>query len=472
MTTFNAAWKDASRTGRFCPPVDYDPDWFEKLPKAKYCKDLPERMLGSPTVEALGPIFEMEDILRKVRFRPPYDRERETKLPKSHRLHQLPLIWELVEPLPVHYVLMNAISINVRHRQLKQCPFKSRRNRLLYDLPDNAVQFTKCTNDLSTPAPAILVFGPSGHGKGVLIESCLNLFPYQACRHESYTDGRKVGIAQAVWIKIDCSFDATVQGIAYGLFSGLDNALGTNYVGEFSKKGLTIDTLLIHWQRLAVKHSLGILWVDELQCLESGGKANTKKILNFFLKVSNLLGVLIIFSGTNTVAKLFAPRFHNARRVCSGGTIEIELYKTSTDPRWDQIFMPMLFRYQWVKHPLDWQKGENGDKTIPDKVFALTSGIHVLAVLMWILVQKTAIENGTERITVEGLQAVYDHQFKPMHPALIALRSKRKDRLAKYEDMLPVKDILDDFMRDSCGAETERALAYLTGKAKAKSSRA
>jgi hypothetical protein len=468
MATFDISWKEAASEARHGRQVNFDPNWFKKLPKAKYCKDLPEFMLGSPTVEALGPIYEMEDILRKVRFRPPYNRERETKLSKSHRLHHLPLMWEIVEPLPAHYVLMNAISINVRHRQLKQCPFKRRRDQLLYDLPEKGIQFTRCTNDLKTPAPAILMYGPSGQGKGVLIESCLRLFPYQACRHDAYTDGIRVDIAQVVWTKIDCSFDATVQGIAYGLFAGLDNALGTDYLSEFTKKGLTIDTLLIHWQRLAVKHSLGILWVDEVQCLETGGKANAKKILNFFLKVSNLLGVTIIFSGTNAVAKLFAPRFHNARRVCSGGTVEVELYKTSADPRWNEMFMPTLFRYQWVKQPLHWEKGESGDRTISDKVFALTCGIHVLAVLMWILVQKAAIENGTEVITIDGLQAVYDRQFKPLHPALAALRSKRKDRLARYEDMLPVKDVLDNLMRETCGAELERALAFLRARARAR----
>ena len=206
---------------------------------------------------------------------------------------------------------------------------------------------------------------------------------------------------------------------------------------------------------------MGVLWVDEVQCLDTGGKAHTKKILNFFLKVSNLLGVTIIFSGTNAVAKLFAPRFHNARRICSGGTVEIELYETAKDPRWHSMFMKTLFRYQWVKNPIAWNEK---DMTIPDKVFQLTRGVHVLAVLMWILVQKDAIENDTETISVAGLQRVYDRQFIALHPALKALASKRRDKLAAHEDMLPAKDVLDNLMRATAGAELERAMAFLQGE--------
>lgn len=431
----------------------FDPEWASKLPKAEYCKDLPAYMLGSPIVEALGPIYEMEEVFDGVRFHPSYNREQDTHRSKAQRLHHLPLIWEIVEPLPNHHALMNAISINVRHRLRKQCPLRQRRARLLYDLPNSGIILSEC-NRLRSPATAILVCGPSGQGKGVLVESCLNLLPYQACYHDKYSDGRTLDIAQVLWAKLDCSFDATVTGIAYGLFGGLDSALGTNYLEEFTKKGLTNDTLLVHWQRLALKHCLGVLWVDEAQCLESNGKATTNRLLNFFLKASNLLGITIIFSGTNAVAKLFSPRLHNARRICSGGMIEVELYKTAADPGWCGLFMRALFRYQWVKKPIDWDQG------ISDKVFALTRGIHALAALIWILVQKDAIESGLEVITIDGLQKVYDNQFRPLHPCLAALRSKRKDKLARYEDLLPVKDVLEA-LEAGVGSELERARAYL-----------
>ena len=83
---------------------------------------------------------------------------------------------------------------------------------------------------------------------------------------------------------------------------------------------------------------------------------------------------------------------------------------------------------------------------------------------MWMLVQKVAIESKVEAITVDGLQKVYDQQFRPLHPCLDALRSKRRDRLNKYEDMLPAKDVLENFMREAVGDEMERARAYLRAK--------
>ncbi len=428
-------------------------DWIKDLPRARYCKDLPEQFVGVPNVEALGPIPSIDEINKSVTCRPKYDRAKDIWRPLEHRLHCLPLLTEVVEPLPIHFALWNAISINVRHRQMRLNYFKRHRRELEFGLDQKPVQLKDCySNRLKSPAPAILVCGPTGSGKNNAIESCLNIFPYQACWHEKYTDGRPINLAQVVWAKIDCSYDATISGIAYGLFGSLDDALGTNYLGEFVDKRLTNDTLLAFWQRLAVKHSLAVLWVDEVNCLVEGGKADGKLILNFFLKVSNLLGIVIIFSGTNAASGLFASKAHNARRVCTGGTFEIELYPNAKDETFSELFLRPIFRYQWVKNPVPYGNGYR------DVIFELTCGIHAIVVLLWLLTQKEAIESGLETISVKLLREVYAKQLKPLHAALEAAR---QGDTSKYEDLLPLKDALKKIISQAAKTDLERAKAFL-----------
>lgn len=445
-------WQSAASHAR-PETMNFDPEWAKNLPAARYCTDLPSFYQGVPTVEAMGPILDMKAALDAIGWDPPDALTCDFSAPAEHRLHALPFLEEMVTALPFHHALYLSISSNARHRLLKIDEF--RRRQLVYSLPDEGVTFTECseqkvnldiceeqpaknfqTNKLRSPAAAILVLGPSGSGKGVAIESCLGTFPYQACFHSEYK-GRQLNYAQILWSKLDCSFDTSLHGIANELFASLDAPLGTNYFEEFSKGHMNIDTKLLFWQRLALKHNLAILWVDEINCLRV--ESESLRLLNFFLKVSNLLGITIIFSGTSAAAKLFSRTLHNARRSCSGGAYEITPY--IQDEIWDRIVFRRLLRYQWIKHPAAY------NQDLSNKLLNLSAGIHHVVVLLWILAQSDAIQGGRESITVEALDDVYQRHLGPLHAALAALRSKKRKKLAIYEDLLPAHSVMQEMMK-------------------------
>lgn len=460
-------WQSAATHAR-PEKLDFDPEWASKLPRAKYCFSLPGFYLGVPTIEAMGPILDMKQAVDAINWDPPNALNSNFDAPAEHRLHALPFIEEMVTALPFHHALHQSISINSRHRLLKIDEL--RRRQLIYALPKEGITFSECskkpidleiyaaeaagkfqTNKLHSPAAAILVLGPSGSGKGVAIEGCLGTLPYQACFHTEYK-GRQLNYAQVLWAKVDCSFDYSLHGVANGLFAALDAPLGTNYFAEFAMGRINIDTKLLYWQRLALKHNLAILWVDEINCLRVDGEGI--RLLNFFLKVSNLLGITIIFSGTSAAAKLFSKTLHNARRSCSAGCFEITPF--TEDKIWSGIVLPRLLRYQWVKKPA--ALTDSLSKTL----LHLSAGIHHVVTLLWILVQSDAMQSGSESITAEALDRVYQQHLGPLHAALAALRSKKRRRLAVYEDLLPAPSVLEGIAKKALHS-TEGAAAYLAG---------
>jgi hypothetical protein len=191
-------------------------------------------------------------------------------------------------------------------------------------------------------------------------------------------------------------------------------------------------------------HFLGVLFVDEIQCLMLRGDEEAKLALSLFLKIANVCRVPIVFSGTYAAVKLFSKVARNARRVCSGGYFDLALATSYDDVLWDKLIVALIWnKYQWVPEPAPLTEA------LRKQLFGLTRGILAVFIALHRASQVYAIRRGLKTVDGSVLKKVYDEQFVLLHPALDALGSNKKNRLEKFEDLLPPKDQLDTLLRPS-----------------------
>jgi hypothetical protein len=434
-----------------------------RFPRARYSDvGLPQRYKGNPLIECLGALQTRDQQFEQLRQLPEYDPASERLLSAEARVHSVAAISDLVQPLPIHFSLSSGISMLIREGYVRRNPFSSRALQRLYKVKEEGAVWSECPRRVAVkPAPALMVTGVSGAGKNVAVESILEGYE-QVIWHDSYREA-VLDMPQVNFLKLDCSFDASIKGMALGLFAGFDAVLGTKYQEQFEGKGLSIDTMLLHWQQIASTFRLGALWVDEVNCLYSESGSAGKQALNFFLKVSNLTGIPCLFSGTYKAVKLFAASLQNARRICTAGYYDLALAKSAADPVWAKLLLPAVWRYQWVPNPAPLTE------KLASVLFALTQAVPAILVLLCRLSQKAAIELGQDTVDEKLIGAVYHEQLVPLHAALAALRSNRRDRLLRFEDLMPPKKLLAELMGTGSRMAEAQTLGYLLDKTGARS---
>ncbi len=430
-----------------------------EFPRASYSDvGLPQRYKGNPLIECLGSLTTRDQQFEQLLWLPEYDHASESLLPAEARLHSIAAISDLVQPLPIHFSLASGISMLIREGYVRRNPLSNRALRRLYKVKEKGAVWSECPRRLAVKsAPALMVTGVSGAGKNVAVESILGGYE-QVIWHDCYGE-TELDMPQVNYLKLDCSFDASIKGMALGLFAGFDALLHTKYQEQFEGKGMSIDTMLLHWQQIASTFRLGALWVDEVNCLYSESGSAGKQALNFFLKVSNLTGIPCLFSGTYKAVKLFAASLQNARRICTAGYYDLALAKSAADPVWAKLLLPAVWRYQWVRNPAPLTE------KLVSVLFALTQAVPAILVLLCRLSQKAAIELGRDTVDEKLLGQVYHEQLVPLHAALAALRSNRRDRLLRFEDLMPPKKLLAELMGAGSRTAEAQTLDYLLDKA-------
>lgn len=142
---------------------------------------------------------------------------------------------------------------------------------------------------------------------------------------------------------------------------------------------------------------------------------------------SNVVGVPLLIAGTPKAKSLFEKTFRLARRFCDPGSILFT--NLAEDEEWEH-FLERLFQYQWIKNPYLL------DKKMSKALYKLTQGIHSLVIRIFQIAQITAIRDGTEQLSIQLFEETAKSRFGLVQPMLSALRSKRKNRIELYDDLL------------------------------------
>ncbi|ASS91884.1 ATP-binding protein [Aeribacillus pallidus] len=396
---------------------------------------------NNPFIEALPPIFSEDDVLERFMVTPritEQDKLSETNI----RYHVLKRIKNFIQPLPIHFEVERRLSTLIRRGYLARNPLDKsffERIRVLHELREDEKEAHKYIeeriNYIRSTADSLAIIGISGIGKTTAIERLLSMYP-QVIKHELY----KVQFfnrTQIVWLKIDCPYDGSLSTLCKSFFKAIDDLLGTHYLEKFGYFQRVTSTMLLYMTSLASLYGIGVLVIDELQHLLNS-KHEQEEMLNFFVTLSNTVGIPTVLIGTSKAQLLFKGNFRQARRAASDGSIIWD--RMAEDSEEWEFFLETLWNIQCLK-----EHTELSDE-LKKAFYDECQGITAVAVNLFILAQERVLFDETnidEKITPQVLRQTAKVDMKIIQPMLNAIRKNNIKAMYKYEDIMIN---LDDLM--------------------------
>ena len=390
---------------------------------------------SNPLIQALPPIFSPREFARRVARLPQFDPE-ERELEPHYRFHCIERLSRYFDPQNKSVELQQQICVLIMEGYLGRNPLNpeyARRSRQIYQAIE-ARDGKNLENYVSVPtsASSLTLIGPSGIGKTTNLINILNLYP-QVIVHPDYS------VYQLVWLKVDCPHAGSLKGLCTDIFLAADRLLGTNYFKKFGSKGNSEDYMLAQVAQLAHTQHLGVLIVDEMQNLAKA-KRGRDELLNFLVKMDNIIGVPVIRAATNEAFPIFQGNFRNARRAI--GKAGVVWDRMSKDREWEH-FLKGIWEYQWTKIFVPITEKVNGEEKIIEKIseafYEECQGIIDIAIKLYKMVQWRAISLGSEEITVELIHRVAEEGLQIVKPMLDAIRSGKKELMQRYGDIAPLE---------------------------------
>lgn len=385
---------------------------------------------GNPLIEALPPVFREFEIMDHVAYLP-YHSDDERQLPKEVRSQCVQRLANYVEPLSIYFDLEQRFSRVIRHGYVARNPMKplyASRLRKGYNLISSGKYPFTADLDTRSKTAGFSIIGYSGVGKTTAIERILSMYP-QVILHSRY-QGKNLSLFQVVYVKLDCPFDGSLKGLCINFFQEIDRLIGTDYFKKFGSTRNTVDMMIAVMSQVASVHCVGILIIDEIQHLSFAKSGGSDKMLNFFVTLTNTIGIPVVLVGTPKAMGVLQGDFRQARR----GTGQGDLFwdRMKNDDLWEYV-MEGMWKYQWTKLPTDL----NSD--IIDTFYDESQGIIDIAVKLYACVQWEAMmKGGNERITPELIGKTAKKRLNLVMPMLAALRSGDMKKLAMYEDIRPI----------------------------------
>ncbi|MGR5940581.1 ATP-binding protein [Bacillus pacificus] len=396
---------------------------------------------NNPFIEALPPIFDEDDVLERFMVTPRIT-EQDKQSEMNIRYHVLKRVKNFIQPLPIHFEVERRLSTLIRRGYLARNPLDKtflERIRVLHQLREDEEEAHKYIDErlnyIRSTADSLSIIGISGIGKTTAIERLLLMYP-QVIKHEVYK-GQAFNRTQIVWLKIDCPYDGSLSTMCKGFFKAIDDLLGTRYLEKYGYLNRVTSTMLLHMTSLASMYGIGVLVIDEIQHLLHS-KNDQEEMLNFFVTLSNTVGIPTVLIGTSKAQQLFKGNFRQARRAASDGAIIWD--RMAEDSEEWEFFLETLWELQCLKTSSE-LTGE-----IKKTFYEECQGITSVAVNLFILAQERALfdeSNEGETITSRVLKKTAKEDMKIIQPMLNAIRKNDLKVMYKYEDIMIN---LDDLM--------------------------
>ncbi|MDR5899481.1 ATP-binding protein [Halomonas vilamensis] len=357
--------------------------------------------------------------------------EAEKSLPGHIRRHaMMRILDQFLYPTKSHLQLEQMISGMIRRGYLCRNIAAVAYQRNLDDA--GRTDFTAVARNAGNAALVSSVIGCSGTGKSTAVEAILQSYP-QAIYHPDYHH------AQLVWLKVECPHDGSVKNLCTNFFRAVDDALGTDYQQLYVKSRSSAESMLGDIARVSALHSIGLLVIDEIQHLEKSRSGGAAKMLNFFVTLTNVIKVPVLFIGTPKALELFQPTMRSARRAAQFGSLEwgrfscVSNDETASD--WEKFFK-RLWKLQWFKSPTPYTQ------EMMSLFWDLTQGIAHIAVALFYLSQARAVIASREILDSSLIIKTYQEELAMVHPMISALKSGREERILKYADLdVPTESI-------------------------------
>lgn len=386
---------------------------------------------NNPFIEGLPHIFSYNNILDRFTRYPIVDDIEKTKN-KNLRHHMIKRIKNFIQPLPDHFTIENKLSTLIRRGYLARNPLDKNyfeRLRILDDMHSMKQEerddtLNKNMEHIRSTADSLSIIGISGIGKTTTIERLLLMYP-QIIKHEEYK-GRALSRTQIVWLKIDCPYDGNLATLCKNFFKTIDDLLGTRYLEKYGYLNRITSSMMLHMTSLASMYGIGVLVIDEIQHLINS-KNDPDEMLNFFVTLTNTVGIPTVLIGTFKALKIFKRDFRQARRAGSEGNIIWDrMDKDSVE--WN-LFIETLWEFQWLKNKVELTQ------EMKELFYDECQGITSVAVNLFILAQERALNTDNEKITKQTVSKTSKEDFYMIQPMMKALRNNNRTEIMKYEDI-------------------------------------
>lgn len=411
--------------------------------EAIYKKQEIEEYSYNPFIEALPPIFTAEDVIEKFTVLPLITNEDRCKA-ENLRYHIIKRTKNFLQPLPIHIEIERRLSTLIRRGYLARNPLDKSflgKLRILNMLDDTLIKKNKLQDELGnirTTADSISIIGISGIGKTTAIERLLLMYP-QIIKHFEYK-GEGFTRTQIVWLKIDCPYDGSLSTLCKNFFKAIDDILGTRYLEKFGYSSRITSTMMINMTKLAWRYGIGVLVIDEIQHLLNT-KNHKEEMLNFFVTLTNTVGIPTVLIGTSKAQKVFNGNFRQARRAGSDGSIIWDRMQKDSQ-EWD-FFLRSIWEFQGLKNV-----SELTDK-MKDTFYDECQGITAVAVNLFLLAQERALQDGKEELTVSIIRETAKKDLHMIQPMIKALRNNNLANIMKYEDIsIDYEEIANSYARN------------------------
>ncbi|WP_162003583.1 ATP-binding protein [Microvirga tunisiensis] len=270
---------------------------------AEYRPAILEEYKGNPLIEALPPLTDISDLMRAFgRF--PLVSDEERTLSPVMRMQAISRLDNYLEPLPQHFEVADTLNLILRGGYVHRNPLRPDYRAELIRLYRHSLDGDRRSLFAAPPstAPSFALFGISGLGKSTVIEQTLSFLP-QALLHKKYK------FLQLVWLKLDCPGGGSIKQLLLALTEAIDSLIGTKYKPR-RLRDTSVEEFIIEAAKIAARHYLGVLVIDEIQNLLAAKGVGVETLLNFLVMFQNIAKIPIVFIGTPQALSVLADRIH------------------------------------------------------------------------------------------------------------------------------------------------------------------
>ena len=396
--------------------------------EAIYSEQELEEYKGNPFIEALPlPNYDSSFIIDQLAYYPKYS-EQERQLDRNYRLNCVSRLFRYFQPLDKHLLIERMFSQTIRAGYLCRNPIQTKHVEALqkgYQSLKSGEKF-KYNLESFNAVHGFSIIGVSGIGKTTAVEKILSTYS-QVIIHSNYKDILP-SVYQVVYLKLDCPFDGSLKALCRMFFQELDRLLGTEYYRLYGRSKYSIDEMMISMTQLVRLHGIGCVVLDEIQCLSMSKSGGAEKMLNFFMSLTNILGIPFILIGTMKALSVLQLDFRQARRGAGQGNIIWE--RMSNDSMWN-LLIEGMWRYQWTSNEIELTP------EISNALYDESQGIIDIAIKIYAMAQMNAISSGSETITAHDIHTIAKEQLSLVQPMVNALRSGMISEIAKFDDIRP-----------------------------------
>ena len=394
---------------------------------------------GNILVEKLGQIKSRKEISKFLTYLPKLPPTNIESIPRHIRLHLLQDVRDLHVPGLNEARLGESLDLMLRQSYKYRDPkLNNTWSKLYGSVPEQKI--------ITAPPMVMGVSGHSGVGKTQSTRKSLSGYR-QVITHDKFPNIVNQ-FNQVVWISVDVPSSGKSEHLAMNLMNAWDQALASqvdSYTPRFTeslrKNKLDGPRMLDEAQNLFAIPSLkkrNAIKSNQEQPLRLSIKEDA--CLKWILSFTNTWNMSLLISCTPDGINAFKSRFSNLQRFISYGLHTLKRFESADDPQFKDVFLPCLFKYQYVKDKLvDIER-------VGKVLIQLSGGIQRIIIALWIAAHRISFEREkSDALLIGDFTEAAKVYLAPIAPAIKALNSGEPSQMSVYEDMIGDEGFWDAF---------------------------